>query len=114
MSQEEDNNYTCNNCNFKCNSKARWNAHIKTELHTTGTKKRRSDYKEPYKCDSCDYETKNVTMIKVHKLNKHSTKETREKEFTYYCGCCNFGSFSKDSYALHVESIKHKYYDSIK
>ena len=45
---EEDNEYICNRCDFRCETKARWNAHIKTELHITGKKKRRSDYKEPF------------------------------------------------------------------
>ena len=58
---------------------ARWEAHIKTELHKTGQRKLRSDYKEPYKCDKCDYESKNITTMKIHKLNKHLTKEDREK-----------------------------------
>jgi hypothetical protein len=43
--------YNCEQCKFKCNTKARWNAHINTELHKTGTKKQRSDYKEPSQCE---------------------------------------------------------------
>ena len=34
--------------------------------------------------------------MKIHKLNKHLTKEDREKEFTHYCKYCDYGSFSKD------------------
>lgn len=106
---EEDNEYTCDQCNFKCETKARWNAHIKTTLHITGKKKRRSDYKDPFKCDDCEYETKNIVTMKIHKLNKHSTIEERKSEFTHYCEYCNYGSFSQDSYNLHLNSIKHKY-----
>ena len=30
-----NNKYNCEKCNFTCNTKARWEAHIKTELHKT-------------------------------------------------------------------------------
>ena len=110
MQVNKENKYICEKCNFKCNTKASWEAHINTELHKTGQRKLRSDYKEPYKCEKCDYETKNITTMKIHKLNKHSTKEDREKEFTYYCKCCDYGSFSKDSFDIHNDTEKHKHY----
>lgn len=113
MVEEKTNKYICDNCNFKCNTKARWEAHINTELHKTGQRKLRCDYKEPYKCENCEYKTKNITTMKIHKLNKHSSKEEREKEYIYYCKCCDYGSFSKDSFNLHIETIKHKYYNSL-
>jgi hypothetical protein len=50
--------------------------------------------------------------LKVHKLNKHSSLEDREKEYTHYCKCCDYGSFSNDMYNIHIETIKHKYYSS--
>ena len=108
-----ENKYDCEKCNFKCNTKARWEAHINTELHKTGQRKKRNDYKEPFKCDNCDYETKNIVMMKIHKLNKHSNPKDREKEFKYYCKWCDYGSFSKDSYDKHTDTIKHKYFISL-
>jgi hypothetical protein len=99
--------YKCEKCNFKCNTKARWENHVNTELHITGHRKKRSDYKEPIKCDNCEYNTKNITTLKIHKLNKHSTKEIREKEFTFYCKMCDYGSFSKDSFDIHNNTKKH-------
>ena len=87
--------------------KARWEKHINTELHKTGTRKKRKDYKEPLKCDKCDYSTKNLTTMKVHKLNKHSSKEERGKEFTYYCKLCDFGTFSNSLFNKHKLSEKH-------
>ena len=101
--------YNCDKCNFKCNTKARWEAHIDTELHKTGQRKKRSDFKEPFKCDDCDYTTKNITTMKIHKLNKHSTKEERSKQFTLYCKYCDYGSFSKDSLEIHNNTEKHKH-----
>ena len=77
--EEKVNKYVCDKCNFKCNTKARWDAHINTELHKTGQRKLRSDYKEPYKCDKCDYKHKNITNYKIHILNNHSSKEERKK-----------------------------------
>ena len=52
--------------------------------------------------------------MKIHKLNKHSNSNEREKEFKYYCKCCDYGSFSEDSYNKHIDTIKHKYYLSLK
>ena len=49
-------------------------------------------------------------MFKQHKLNEHGTKEQREKEFKFYCKCCDFGSFSKDIYVKHTNSEKHNKY----
>ena len=100
--------YNCDTCGYHCNMKSSWAKHINTELHKTGKKKRRSDYKEPLTCDKCTYTTKNKTMMITHKLNKHSTKEDRENEFKYYCKMCDFGSFSSDSMKVHNESYKHK------
>ena len=55
----EENKYKCEKCNYGCNIPSRWEAHIKTTLHKTGQKKKRSDYKEPLKCEKCEYKTKN-------------------------------------------------------
>ena len=78
--------YICEKCNFKCQYESQWNTHIERELHKTGIKKRRSDIKEPYKCDKCNNcETKNLYTYKQHILNEHSNKEEREKGFKYYC-----------------------------
>jgi len=54
MEEQKINKYICEKCNFKCNTKARWEAHLNTTLHQTGIKKKRSDYKEPIKCDYCN------------------------------------------------------------
>ena len=52
--------------------------------------------------------------MKIHKLNKHSNKKDREKEFTHYCKCCDYGFFSCDMYNKHISTIKHKYYIGLK
>ena len=44
---------------------------------------KRSDYKEPIKCDFCDYTTTNTVTIKKHMLNKHKTKEERKKSLNF-------------------------------
>ena len=103
------NKYNCDKCNFNCNTKARWDAHINTQLHITGIKKKRSDYKEPYLCDKCDYKSKNKTTFQMHKLNNHSTKEEKEKGFKYYCKICDFGCFYEELINAHNQTIKHKY-----
>jgi hypothetical protein len=66
------------------------------------------------------YETKNITTMKMHKLNSHSdsdsdsdsdsNKEKREKEFKYYCKeCVNGCFFYKEMINKHNETTKHKY-----
>lgn len=104
----QPNKYNCDKCKFICNTKARWEAHIKTELHKTGKRKKRSDLKDPFKCKECDYQTKNNVTYKAHILNHHSNKQSREKEFKYYCKECDFGTFSKDTIGTHNETDRHK------
>ena len=102
--------FNCVQCNFKCNEPSRWGKHLSTQKHITGIRKIRSDFAGPYKCDKCLYETKNIVIFKQHKLTEHGTKEEREKEFKFYCKCCDFGSFSKDIYKTHTDSEKHNKY----
>lgn len=100
--------FKCEKCNFKCKFESMWLKHCETELHKTGTRKKRSDSKGIQKCEKCDYKTENQTTMKQHILNEHSTKEEREKGFKYYCKYCNYGTFSKDLHNRHVNTEKHK------
>lgn len=106
-----ENKYICLKCNFKSNIKSRWEAHINTELHKTGERKKRKDIKPPLKCEKCEYQTKNKLMMVQHKLNEHSTIEEREKEFKYYCKNCDYGTISKDLFLRHQQTQKHMKYD---
>jgi hypothetical protein len=101
-------NYNCEKCNFSCHYIGGWNKHINTEIHKTGQRKKRSDYKEPYKCEICDYITKNKNQLLQHTLNEHSNKEERKEKFKYYCELCDFGNVSKDLYNQHINTKKHK------
>jgi hypothetical protein len=105
--------FICEKCNYKGNIPAQWEKHINTELHITGKKKERSDKKDPYKCDKCNYETKNKLGLKQHYLNWHSTLEEREKNFNYYCKKCNFGTFSIDLMNTHNNTKKHQYNEKL-
>jgi len=102
------NKYSCDKCNFKCNYKSQWNLHIDTELHKTGIKKTRSDKKDLYKCEQCEYKTKNIVIFKQHKLNEHGTTEEKKEKFKYYCDNCDFGTFSKEAFSKHSNTTKHK------
>jgi len=104
---ESEIKFNCVQCNFKCNEQSRWVKHISTQKHITGTRKIRSDFAGPYKCDKCDYETKNSITFKQHNLNEHSNKEQREKGFKYYCKLCDFGTFSNGLFENHKQSDKH-------
>lgn len=103
-----DSKYVCEKCHFSSNYKSVFDRHISTELHKTGKRKQRSDIKDPYKCEECEYQTKNTVVFKEHKLNCHSDKATRMKEYTYYCKYCDFGTFSNKDMSKHTETKKHK------
>ncbi len=108
MAEEVTFKYICDKCDYKCNYKSQWINHSNTDLHLTGIRKKRSDYKDDTKCDKCDYTTRNIITMKKHILNKHATIEQREKEFKFYCKLCDFGTFSKDTIEVHNNSDKHK------
>lgn len=99
--------YTCEKCNYNTNVETRLKAHLLTELHKTGTKKKRSDYLEPKKCYFCDYKSKNKTILNTHILNNHKTQQERKKEFKYYCEICDFGTFTINSLNIHNKTKKH-------
>lgn len=103
-----DKEYICEKCHFASKYKAVLEKHMLTELHKTGKRKQRSDIKEPYKCEICNYQTKNIVVSKEHKLNCHSDKVTRMKEYTYYCKYCDFGTFSNKDMIKHNDTRKHK------
>jgi len=58
-------------------------------------------------CSFCDYKPTKTTNYKLHYLNKHATKEEREKDFPFYCKKCDFGSFNKVLLDRHLETDKH-------
>ena len=103
--------YICIQCNYKCNILSRWEKHIETELHKTGKKKIRSDYKGEKNCNKCKYIGKTLNNLKEHILNYHSSIEEREKGFTYYCKLCDYGTLSKDLINNHNNTKKHKSYE---
>ena len=77
METKKDNKYNCEKCNFKCNTKVRWEAHIDTELHKTGQRKKRSDFKDPFKCEDCEYTCSSNSDLEKHIKHQH----TRIKSF---------------------------------
>ena len=105
--------FFCDKCNYGTDIKNSIVLHNKSLLHTTGIAGKRNikteEEKKIYKCDKCDYVSKNKNNYLVHKLNNHSTKEERKKEYKYYCELCDFGVLSKSLYEKHIETITHKY-----
>ena len=73
----------------------------------TGTRKKRSDKKEN-KCIICNEVYSSQRSLKEHKLNIHSSKKEKEKEYKYYCNACNIGKGHELSYIKHINSGKHK------
>ena len=103
---EKEKTYQCEKCNFNCNTKARWEAHINTELHKTGKRKERSD-KKIHICE-CGYKTNQSSLYKDHKLRKHSEAKDRENNYTYYCNECDFGCNNERMYKNHELTKKHR------
>ncbi len=101
--------YTCGQCKYNTNYKSQWNKHIDTEKHKTGKRKIRSDKKDPPKCTICNHTSTDITNLKLHILNKHSTIEEKQNKFKY----CDFGSFSKRLYDRHLKTKKHKHIQNI-
>jgi hypothetical protein len=101
--------YFCEKCNYGTNIRYSLIQHNNTALHKTGViKKTKLKEKIHYTCDKCDYNTLNKNNFITHKLNNHSTKEERSKEFTYYCELCDFGVFTESSFDKHKDTIRHK------
>ena len=48
------------------------------------------------------------TNMRQHILINHCTEKEREKEFTYYCKYCDYGTFAKSLYQIHKRTKKHK------
>jgi hypothetical protein len=111
MNKMSEKPFTCDKCNFSCKYLSKLKIHEQTELHKTGKKKVRSDYKGISKCSHCKYLTDNVVNLKQHILNSHATKEERKKGFKYYCINCDFGTFSISAFELHNKTDKHKNYE---
>jgi hypothetical protein len=106
--EETKKSFICEKCNFKCNYKSKYELHLKSSIHLTGKRKDRCDKREPYICKICGYESMNEFNYNCHYFNNHSTNEEKEKGFSYYCKSCNFGTYVKKCYELHMNTQKHK------
>ena len=96
--------YYCEKCRFGCQYESGWKTHEISNKHRGCENKQ---YKlEPKKCNQCHYKTLCSSNLKLHILNHHSTKEERQKGFTYYCEECDYGIFGKKQFEKHL-NIKH-------
>jgi len=105
--------YFCEKCNYGTNIRSSFDQHVKTTLHQTGKRKERCD-KTIYNCDICEYTHCNRFNFSNHVLNNHSTKEERQKGFTFYCNLCDFGTFAVSIFDKHKLTDKHKSNNNIK
>ena len=114
MSEVKQNKFNCITCNFTTNYPSKYNTHIETKKHKNNGKIiRRTEEIVTLECDKCDYYSKIKDTFRTHYLTKHGSKEKKEKEFTYYCKFCNFGTFNKTLMNNHLNSKKHKNIESI-
>jgi len=106
---EDNYKFYCEKCNYGTNLKHLILQHNETELHKTGERgKKPIKEKEIFKCTECNFESMNKNNFITHKLNNHSTKKERKKEFKYYCETCDFGVFTESSFEKHNETLRHK------
>jgi hypothetical protein len=101
--------YFCETCKFGCDYESIWNQHIETQKHKNNGILIRQNIKEvsDKKCNECNFIAKHNEGLKNHQLTRHSSKEDREKEFSYYCKECDFGSFRKNLLDLHNNTKRH-------
>lgn len=103
----ENKKYKCYKCKYFTNNLYDWNIHINREIHLFGIKKKRSDLKDPFKCEKCDYQSKNKIILIQHYLNYHGNFEERKNKFKFFCEYCNYGTFAKSFIEKHNNSKKH-------
>ena len=100
--------YYCEKCNYGTDIRYSLIQHNMTELHKTGERgKKQIKEKEVFECSDCEFETTNKNNYLTHKLNNHSNKEERKKQFKYYCDSCDFGVFTESSFEKHKTSLRH-------
>jgi len=112
---EDENKFFCNKCSFTCNLSEKLEEHVKNENHIVEKKrnKRSIAFDELLECKYCDYITRVPTTFKQHYLTRHATVEEKRKGFTYYCETCNFGALISSVYETHINTYKHKYFQTL-
>ncbi len=105
--------FYCEKCNYRCKYRSHYEQHLKSGKHLTGkitkihTKERIKKEKKIHQCEKCEFTSTHIYNFKTHLLNNHSTVEEKKKEYPYYCECCDYGIFSKDSFDKHLLTKKH-------
>jgi hypothetical protein len=105
---ENEYRYSCEKCAFFSNAKSTYEIHLSTGKHKRGHNTVRCDKKYPEKCPLCNYEPKSNVNYMQHYLTFHSTKDDRKEKFAYFCEKCDFGSFSKKTFSVHENTMRHK------
>ena len=101
MEDKNNVNLECTQCNYKTNSNSLWLRHINTDKH------KRNGAKKTTKCDICEYESNSHWNIKMHKLQKHSSKEEKLTH-KYYCKDCDIVLMCSAYYTSHINGKVHK------
>ena len=101
MDNEINNKLYCECCDFTANANAFWLKHIETQKH------KRNGTKKPTTCDLCNYKSVSHWNVKMHKIQKHSTKEERSKQ-KLYCSECDIACMCQIYFDKHMASTRHK------
>jgi len=103
----EKHKFYCDKCDKSFLYETYYKRHLNSSKHITGNRKQRKDLKEEFKCNNCDYKTKNISNYRTHLLNNHSTQKEKEEGFKYYCKNCNFGVFTESMFKKHLNTKAH-------
>ena len=98
---EDNEKLYCECCNYTATANTFWLKHLETQKH------KRNGQKKTTECDLCDYKSISHWNVKMHKIQKHSTKEERSK-MKFYCGECDVVSMCQLYFDKHLAGIRHK------
>jgi hypothetical protein len=78
---ENNNEYFCKTCNYKCSYKSQYDQHLETNKHKNNGKITRNvKNKFDGKCKFCKFETNSSSNMKVHILANHTTNEEKKRK----------------------------------
>ena len=104
LENDDVSKYYCKTCDYHCKYPAHWKQHCDSKKHKNGGQREKRDKTFTGKCSECNFITTQTTNLQLHYLNHHANKEARKKGFKYYCESCDYGSFVRRLYQIHLDT----------
>jgi KRAB domain-containing zinc finger protein len=86
--------WKCGQCNFAAIEPGRLNSHV-DRIHR----------KEPYKCDICDFVTRNKIFFEKHSHKTHACTVECSKNGFHQCNKCEYSSKERGNLIRHIRNI---------